>query len=167
MSVQRAKYHVGRHGQRLGPFVAMFVPNITAEQIPRWMADNDHRGRIVELRELCKQWAHTDHHHHRAAMVEAAPRRHRWWHRFTRRRHDLTRIAAVVHALCDRDGVPVPDWVWQHRSRRDIHMTASRRRVSSLWTEHSDAPEACAYHRVWFDPGSIEDHRIHGFRRID
>lgn len=73
----------------------MSVPNITADQIPRWMADNDHRGRIVELRELCKQWVHTDQ-VHRAAMVAAAPRRHRWWHRFTRRRHDLTRIAAAA-----------------------------------------------------------------------
>lgn len=45
-----SKHHVGRHGQRLGPSVAMFVPNITADQIPRWMADNDHRGRIMELR---------------------------------------------------------------------------------------------------------------------
>ena len=27
----------------------------------------------------------------------------------------------------------------------------SRRRVSSLWREDSNAPEACAYHRVWFD----------------
>ena len=43
-------------------------------------------------------------------------------------------------------------------------MTASRRRVSSLWTEHSDAPDACTYHWVWFDAASIEDHRIHGFR---
>lgn len=36
--------------QFLDPSVDMFVPNITVDQIPRWMADNDHRGRIVELR---------------------------------------------------------------------------------------------------------------------
>ena len=143
----------------------MFVPTITANQVPRWMADDDKRGRIVELRVLCKQWAHADH-AHRIAMVQEPPRRHRWYHRFTRRRHDLTRIAAVVHALCDRDGVPVPSWVWAHRSRRNIAMTASRRRVSSLWTLHSNAPDACAYHRVWFDPASIEDHRIHRFTQV-
>ena len=60
-------------------FVAMFVPTISADQIPRWMASDDKRGRVVELRELCKQWAHTDH-AHRVAMVREAPRRYRWWH---------------------------------------------------------------------------------------
>lgn len=143
----------------------MFVPSITADQIPRWMAYDDRRGRIVELRELCKQWAHTDQ-AHRVAMVEQMPRPHRWYHRFTRRRRDLTRIAAVVHALCDRDGVPVPEWVWRHRSRRDIGLTASRGPVSSLWKEHTNVPDACRYHRVWFDSASIEDHRIHGFTRV-
>ena len=28
----------------------------------------------------------------------------------------------------------------------------------------AEAPTACSYHRVWFDPASIEDHRVHGFR---
>ncbi len=140
----------------------MFIPTITAADIPELMCDNDMRGRVVDLCELCKQWAHTDH-AHRTAMVEVPPQRYRWWHRFTARRHDLVRIAAVVHALCDRDAVAVPDWVWQHRSRRDLPMNSSRRRVSSLWTQHSNAPAACAYHKVWFDPASIEDHRIHGF----
>ncbi len=143
----------------------MFVPTITAADIPELMCDNDMRGRVVDLRELCKQWAHTNH-AHRAAMVLEPPQRCRWWHRFTRRRHDLTRIAAVVHALCDRDAVDVPDWVWQYRSRRDLRLSSSLRRVSNLWAEHPDAPAACAYHRVWFDPASIEDHRIHGFTQV-
>ena len=30
------------------------------------------------------------------------------------------RIAALVHALCDRDGIAVPDWVLAHRSDRPI-----------------------------------------------
>ena len=145
----------------------MFVPNITADQIPRWMADDDKRGRVVELRELCKQWANTTQ-GYRVAMVATPPQRYRWWHRFTRRRHDLTRIAAVVHALCDRDGVPVPDWVWQHRSRRHLGMCEkSVLFKKSYWRENIDAPAACEYHRVWFDPASIEDHRIHGFTQID
>ena len=144
----------------------MFVPTISADQIPRWMADDDKRGRVVELRELCKQWANTDQ-AHRVTMVAQPPRRYRWYHHFSCRRHDLTRIAAVVHALCDRDGVPVPGWVWQHRSRRDIGLIASRRRASSWWLRNNNAPAACAYHRVWFDPASIEDHRIHGFTSVE
>jgi len=163
LECKRLWYHVGDSHQRPQPSVAMFVPTITADQIPRWMADNDHRGRVVELRELCKQWAHTDH-RHRAAMVAQAPRRHRWWHRFSRRRHDLTRIAAVVHALCDRDGVSVPAWVWQHRSRRPIGVLASLD-PNSKWGRAAlaDAPDACAYHDVWFDQSMIENITAHGF----
>ncbi len=143
----------------------MFVPTITAADIPELMCDNGMRGRVVDLCELCKQWAHTDS-AHRAAMVTEPPQRYRWWHRFSPRRHDLVRIAAVVHALCDRDGVPVPDWVWQHRSRHDLGFCSSRWSVSSLWVENPEAPAACAYHKVWFDPASIEEHRIHGFTQV-
>ena len=140
----------------------MFVSNITADQIPRWMADDDRRGRVVELRVLCKQWAHTDN-ETRAAMIAEAPKRYRWWHRVGPRRHDLARIAAVVHALCDRDNVPVPNWVWAHRSKHPIGMTEHSTLASSKYLRNNiDAPDACGYHQVWFDPASIEDHRIHG-----
>ncbi len=141
----------------------MYVPTLSADQIPRWMANDDNRGRVVELRELCKQWALTDH-AHRAAMVSVMPRRYRWWHCFTARRHDLARIAAVVHALCDRDGVDVPGWVWKHRSARPIGLIPLD--LESLYAREvlTDAPEACAYHRVWFDQSTIENITVHGFR---
>ena len=142
----------------------MYVPTLTADQIPRWMADDDNRGRVVELRELCKQWALTDQ-AHRAAMVRVAPRRYRWWHCFTARRHDLARIAAVVHAMCDRDDVDVPGWVWKRRSRQAIGVPDSLDPDSRYAQEVlADAPEACAYHRVWFDQSMIENHTVHGFR---
>ena len=77
----------------------------------------------------------------------------------------LPRIAAVAHALCDRDEVKVPNWVWRHRSRRHI-MMGGQRATNTPWTRlvQAEAPTACSYHRVWFDPASIEDHRVHGFR---
>ena len=65
---------------------------------------------------------------------------------------DICRIAAVVHALCDRDDVAVPEWVWCHRSEADIAW--GRRCVMNgfIWEQTvADAPDACAYHRVWFD----------------
>ena len=145
-------------------FDTMYVPTISADQIPRWMAKDDNRGRVVELRELCKQWALTDH-VHRAAMVNTAPRRYRWWHRFTARRHDLARVAAVVHALCDRDDVDVPDWVWRHRCRRPVGVPVSLDPESRYGRAVLvDAPDACAYHRVWFDHSMIENITVHGFR---
>ena len=65
---------------------------------------------------------------------------------------DLCRIAAVVHALCDRDGVPIPDWVWKHRSPVPIAWDRSCVMHGFIWeTTVANAPPACEYHDVWFD----------------
>ena len=65
---------------------------------------------------------------------------------------DLCRIAAVVHALCARDGVPVPAWVFDHRSEVDIAWGRHCVMEGFIWEQTiADAPAACAYHRVWFD----------------
>ena len=65
---------------------------------------------------------------------------------------DLCRIAAVVHALCDRDGAPIPDWVWEHRSDADIAWGRHCTMDGFIWEQTvANAPPACAYHRVWFD----------------
>lgn len=65
---------------------------------------------------------------------------------------DLCRIAAVVHAMCDRDGVPIPDWVWQHRSEVPIAWGRSCVMQGFIWEQTlANAPPACEYHNVWFD----------------
>ncbi|MCY3609674.1 MAG: hypothetical protein OXG57_14670 [Acidimicrobiaceae bacterium] len=65
---------------------------------------------------------------------------------------DLCRIAAVTHALCDRDGVPVPNWVLDHRSEVDIAWGRDCVMEGFIWEQTvADAPAACAYHSVWFD----------------
>ncbi len=138
-------------------------PVLCASDLPRHLAHGDRRGGVVALRELVKRWA--CHPQQRPMMVAEAPRRHRWYDRCTSRRGDLARIAAVVHALCDRDGVPVPDWVWKHRSRRPVGVVASLD-PGSQWGRLvlADAPKACAYHGVWFDQSMIENITVHGFR---
>ena len=141
-------------------------PPVTAADVPRWMARNDGRGRIVELVQLCKDWAHFP--GLREAMIATPPRRRRWYHRFGPRRHDLARIAAVVHALCDRDGHPVPDWVHQHRSDQPLFFDGSPMCDSDYARRlRATAPRVCHYHNVFFDHASIEDIRVHGIRNLD
>lgn len=71
---------------------------------------------------------------------------------------DLCRIAAVVHALCDRDAVPVPDWVWQHRWSEPIAWTRELSTAGPLWERMvAHAPAACAWHNVWFGEDFISD----------
>lgn len=73
---------------------------------------------------------------------------------------DLCRIAAVIHALCHRDAIPVPPWALQYRSRRPLLLSPFLETLISpgdpLWPIPSDKiPPACEYHNVWFDRASI------------
>ena len=138
-------------------------PVLRAVDLPALLARDVGRGRIVALRELVKRWACDP--EQRPVMIAQAPKRYRFYDRFTARRWDLARVAAVVHALCDRDAVPVPGWVWRHRCRHPIGVVASLD-PSSKWGRAvlADAPDACAYHDVWFDQTMIENISVHGFR---
>ncbi len=127
--------------------------------------------RDAALRSFAKHWALVP--DDREAMI-ADPPRHgyitdRWhpWHRW-----NLVRVAAVVHALCDRDGVDVPAWVFEHRAPHHIRVSWGAFSVLGALDQNDprserryfDAPEACNYHRAWFDHAFIEDIRVHGFR---
>jgi len=115
------------------------VPALYAERGVRWS---------VPLGALVREWEWWP--SERAAIVAdepagAAP-------------DDLCRIAAVVHALCGRDGVPVPHWVWRHRSPEPIAWTRELPAEGPLWDRAvARAPAACAYHNVWFGEDLISD----------
>ena len=55
---------------------------------------------------------------------------------------DLCRIAAVVHALCHREAIPVPDWALQYRSQRPLLLSPSMEELTSpgdpLWQRIAD-----------------------------
>ncbi len=142
-----------------------------ARWLPRYMSPRRRLTRDSALRSFAKHWALVP--EHREAMI-ADPPRHgyitdRWhpWHRW-----NLVRVAAVVHALCDRDGIDVPDWVHKHRAPNHIRVSWGAFSVLGAPDQadprsekrYSDAPEACNYHRAWFDQAFIEDIRVHGFR---
>lgn len=138
-------------------------PALCASDLPAHLAVGDGRNGLVALREFVKRWACFP--QERPMMIAQTPRRHRWYDRLTSRRHDLVRISAVVHALCARDGVAVPNWIYKHRSRRPIGLAASLDPTTE-WARVAlaDAPSACAYHDVWFDQAMIENITVHGFR---
>ena len=142
---------------------AMVRPALCASDLPAHLAVGDGRNGLVALREFVKRWACFS--QQRPMMIAQAPRRRRCYDRLTSRRHDLVRISAVVHALCGRDGVAVPSWVYKHRSRRPIGLAASLDPTTE-WARVAlaDAPSACAYHDVWFDQAMIENITVHGFR---
>ena len=137
---------------------------LRACDLPEGIARDDGRGRVVAVRQFVKDWAASDA-LRREQMIADAPRRWRWWHRVGPRRFDIAKISAVVHSLCDRDGVELPEWVRRHRASRPVPLTDGRLKATP-WTTQlmAQAPPACAAHNVWFDARSLDDYRVHGFR---
>ncbi|MCQ3802685.1 MAG: hypothetical protein OXC98_11505 [bacterium] len=68
----------------------------------------------------------------------------------------LPTIASFVHALADRKGFPVPNWVREHVAPQDWVVFCDPPE-SYLW-KHSleKAPRACADHRVYFHPRLLD-----------
>lgn len=61
------------------------------------------------------------------------------------------KIAAVVHALCDRDAHPLPDWVAAAVASEDIPLVNAVDLDTPYGQEtRASAPEACRHHRVYF-----------------
>lgn len=61
------------------------------------------------------------------------------------------KIAVVVHALCDRDDHPIPEWVMRARSPFETTLVPGINLQSWFGRRmRASAPEACHYHRVYF-----------------
>lgn len=61
------------------------------------------------------------------------------------------KVAAVVHALCQRDSHPLPAWVVSARSPVDVALVPEVDLASPYGRRLRDsAPGVCAYHRVYF-----------------
>ena len=61
------------------------------------------------------------------------------------------KIAVVVHALCDRDEHPIPDWVMRARSPQETTLVPGIDLRSWFGRRmRARAPAACHYHRVYF-----------------
>ena len=61
------------------------------------------------------------------------------------------KIAAVVHALCQRDGHPLPEWVLSARSPVDVTLVPDVDLESPYGQRlQRNAPGVCRFHRVYF-----------------
>ena len=64
----------------------------------------------------------------------------------------LPSIASVVHALVNRDNLPVPDWVWKHKLGEPWVLFCEPGETGSYFWQRGmeNAPSTCAHHRVYF-----------------
>ena len=68
----------------------------------------------------------------------------------------LPATAVVVHALADRAGVTLPDWVLEHRAPTDVSLFGWKFDGEYGRLVRRRSPAACAYHRVWFHPRTLD-----------
>lgn len=112
-------------------------------EVISWAGERDHLAYSMLIKEW--HWWPAD----REAMIVDRP--------VSDDHKDLCRIAAVVHALCDQDKVPVPDWVYDYRSSEPLAMLPTLPRTGGIWDRAvAEACNACEYHNVWFSWRDIE-----------
>lgn len=111
--------------------------------MPALMAEPTSRGQFRPLIQFVMFWNHRP--ELRAKMLEGPPPD-------GADRFHLASIASVVHCLCARDGLPVPEWV--HLYRVVPERTLSGRPVTSDFGRlvKAAAPPQCAHHGVYIEP---------------
>lgn len=71
--------------------------------------------------------------------------------------HYLVRIAAIIHALCLRDEVPIPDWVLDARLA-EPEIIENKIRVSSNYGKLviAESHDVCEHHNVFFEAEMLD-----------
>lgn len=65
-------------------------------------------------------------------------------------------VAAVVHALCERDAMKPPEWVFNHRASRSVVLFASSPYSNyGRWVQEQ-SPPVSKFHRVYFQPQLLD-----------
>lgn len=68
----------------------------------------------------------------------------------------LPAIAVVVHALADRAGLPIPEWVFDHRAPTDAMLFRYRFDGRYARWVRERSLDICGFHRVWFHPRTLD-----------
>ncbi len=128
-------------------------PYLLAKEIPQLMAQPSRRGRFLPLRQFVKDWFSTLA-NHGEMVAEPLPK--------GCSAGDAVRIATVVHALCDQEGLAPPAWVFDHRFEADEMLVEEVPWDSDLGvSERRLAPPACEWHRCWVGKSFFEVLGVH------
>lgn len=66
------------------------------------------------------------------------------------------RVAAVVHALCERDDHPLPGWTATAVASQDVALVGAVDLTTPYGRDvRASAPEACRYHHVYFSTKTL------------
>ena len=111
--------------------------------MPALMAEPTSRGQFRPLIQFVMVWNHRP--ELRAGMLDGPPPD-------GGDRFHLATIAAVVHCLCARDGIPVPEWAYRYKAHPErtmagIPVTSDFGRIVK-----AEAPPQCAQHGVYIEP---------------
>lgn len=118
---------------------------LISTDLPELMADSGFLTLTRPLSQFIADW--NTWHFMREEMIAAKPECEMFY---------LARIAAIIHALCDRDKVPVPDWVWEEKLP-EPEIIVPRISSDSDWGALiiSEAPQVCEYHNLYFQPDML------------
>ena len=115
--------------------------HLTAALVARMFTDDPEWRRLVPLTQFIMDWNRNDH-ETRIEMVAAAPDTN--CDKFYR-----VATATVAHALCDRDGVPAPQWIPRCILDEDSIVVPSVSPDGRLIREN--ASPICRIHRLYFE----------------
>lgn len=68
----------------------------------------------------------------------------------------IVKIAAVLHALCNHNGVQAPRWVHEHRSEENIWLFGVKPWMGTARRIMDNAAPECKEHRVWFELRTVQ-----------
>lgn len=121
---------------------------LTAADLPELMAAECRRGSYrVPLAQFISDWNRSA---DRSAMISEVPS-------YEGADPELMpTVAAVVHALCERDAVELPEWVLSYRADHDVVLFAGDPDSDYGRWVRDQSPPAAKFHRVYFQPDLLE-----------
>ena len=134
--------HTGTSHSRLSPDGSSTRRYMTLAELPAGMATSGRGAGYLPVMQFIKDWNNQP--ESRASMLAGGLPA-------GTDTQTAAKVAAVVHALCDRDAHPLPGWVAAAVACEDIPLVNAVDLTTPYGQEtRASAPEACRHHRVYF-----------------